>query len=237
MTRTIRLFIDFDGTITRDDVGDVLFQTFGAFEPIHSELLAGKHTVASYYRHATKLLRNDATPETIREFALRREVDPYVVSLFTWCEANGVDITVVSDGFDVYIEPILSLIGYGHLRRYSNALSWHEGTWEPSFPGASESCSCFCASCKRNVLLTLSGPDDVIIYVGDGRSDTCAAEHADIVFAKGTLAKHCETHGVAHHHFHTMFQVQQILERRLHDDDLRPRKQAERLRQRAIQGE
>jgi hypothetical protein len=34
-----------------------------------------------------------------------------------------------------------------------------------------------------------------------------------------------------------MFQVQQILERRLHDDDLRPRKQAERLRQRAIQGE
>lgn len=237
MTRTIRLFIDFDGTITCQDVGDALFQTFGSFEPIHGELLAGKHSVASYYRQSAALLRDDATPEAIQQFALTREVDPYVVSLFTWCALHSIDVTVVSDGFDVYIEPILSSIGFGHLRRYCNALSWHDGTWQPSFSGASESCSCFCASCKRNVLLTHAGPDDVIIYVGDGRSDTCAAEHADIVFAKGTLAKHCETHGVAHHHFHTMFQVQQILERRLRDDDLRPRKQAERLRQRAIQGE
>lgn len=237
MTRTIRLFIDFDGTITRQDVGDALFQTFGSFEPIHSELLQGKHTVASYYHQSASLLRSDATPEAIQQFALSREVDPYVVALFTWCASNAIDVTVVSDGFNVYIDPILSSIGFGHLRRYCNTLSWNEGIWQASFPGASESCACFCASCKRNVLLTLSAPDDIIIYVGDGRSDTCAAEHADVVFAKGTLAKHCEANGVAHHHFHTMFQVQQILERRLRDDDLRPRKQAERLRQRAIQSE
>lgn len=233
----IRLFIDFDGTITCQDVGDALFQTFGSFEPIHSELLQGKHTVASYYYQSASLLRCDATPEAIHRFALSREVDPYVVALFTWCASNAIDVTVVSDGFNVYIDPILSSIGFGHLRRYCNTLSWSEGTWQASFPGASESCACFCASCKRNVLLTLSAPDDIIIYVGDGRSDTCAAEHADVVFAKGTLAKHCEANGVAHHHFHTMFQVQQILERRLRDDDLRPRKQAERLRQRAIQSE
>ena len=237
MTRTIRLFIDFDGTITRQDVGDALFQTFGSFEPIHSELLQGKHTVASYYHQSASLLRSDATPEALQQFALSREVDPYVVALFTWCASNAIDVTVVSDGFNVYIDPILSSIGFGHLRRYCNTLSWNEGIWQASFPGASESCACFCASCKRNVLVTLSGPDDIIIYVGDGRSDTCAAEHADVVFAKGTLAKHCEANGVAHHHFHTMFQVQQILERRLRDDDLRPRKQAERLRQRAIQSE
>lgn len=237
MTRTIRLFIDFDGTITRQDVGDALFQTFGSFEPIHSELLQGKHTVATYYHQSASLLRSDATPEAIQQFALSREVDPYVVALFTWCASNAIDVTVVSDGFNVYIDPILSSIGFGHLRRYCNTLSWNEGIWQASFPGASESCACFCASCKRNVLVTLSGPDDIIIYVGDGRSDTCAAEHADVVFAKGTLAKHCEANGVAHHHFHTMFQVQQILERRLRDDDLRPRKQAERLRQRAIQSE
>lgn len=237
MTRTVRLFIDFDGTITRQDVGDALFQTFGSFEPVHSELLAGNHTVASYYQQSAGLLRSEATPEALRQFALSREVDPYVIALFTWCASNGIEVTVVSDGFDVYIEPILTSIGFGHLRRHCNVLTWNGGSWQPSFPGASESCGCFCASCKRNVLLTLAGPDDVIVYVGDGRSDTCAAEHADIVFAKGTLAKYCETHGVAHHHFHTMFQVQQILERRLIEDDLRPRKQAERLRQRAIQSE
>lgn len=237
MRHNVHLFIDFDGTIAINDVGDELFRTFGAFEPVHSELLQGLHTVAGYYERSASYLRREATPEAVRAFALSQDVDPYIVSLLTWCEAHAIDVTVVSDGFDVYIDPILDNIGFGSLRRYSNTLTYADGTWTPAFPGASESCSCFCASCKRNVLLTLAGPDDVIVYVGDGRSDTCAAEHADIVFAKGALAAHCEAHGVAHHHFHTMFQVQQILERRMRENDLRPRKQAERRRQQAIRSE
>lgn len=237
MKGKLRLFVDFDGTITSNDVGDALFTTFGSFEPLHSNLLQGKHTVAEYYQLAASMLQAEATPEAVQAFAVAQEVDPYFLALCAWCKDHDVDITVVSDGFDVYIDPILHHIGANALPRFCNTLTYDGSQWTASFPGASESCSCFCASCKRNVLLTLAGPDDVIVYIGDGRSDTCAAEHADIVFAKGTLARYCETHGVAHHHFRSMFTVIQILDRRLREHDLRPRKQAERLRQRATQHE
>jgi 2,3-diketo-5-methylthio-1-phosphopentane phosphatase len=237
MKGRLRLFIDFDGTITQNDVGDALITTFSVFEPLHSQLLDGRFSVAEYYRRAAELFRSDVAPHDVVAFARSQEVDPYFMALCAWCAEHDVEMTIVSDGFDVYIDPILEHIGAEALPRFCNTLVYDGVSWTASFPGASESCSCFCASCKRNVLLTISGPDDVIIYVGDGRSDTCAAEHADIVFAKGTLARYCEANGIAHHHFRSLFTVQQILDRRLRDNDMRARKQAERLRQRAIQSE
>ena len=34
------------------------------------------------------------------------------------------------------------------------------------------------------------------ILIGDGRSDFCAADTADLVIAKGALAEHCQTSGI-----------------------------------------
>jgi len=34
--------------------------------------------------------------------------------------------------------------------------------------------------------------------VGDGASDFCAAEHADLVFSKSRLTRFCRTRGVPH---------------------------------------
>ena len=41
-----------------------------------------------------------------------------------------------------------------------------------------------CANCKRNHLLTKSGDESVIVYIGNGSSDQCPSRYADIVFAK-----------------------------------------------------
>lgn len=237
MPRKVRLYLDFDGTVTRKDVGDELFRTFGEFEPVHTELLAGKHTVAAYYEISSSRLRADATPQAINAFARTQELDANLVALVSWARSVDIDVMIVSDGFGVYIRPIMAMAGLADVDVRCNELDHQDGTWQPSFPGASESCACFCASCKRNVLLDTAGPDDVIVYVGDGRSDTCAAEHADIVFAKGALASHCEMHGIAHHHFHTLFDVLHILRRRVGAGDLRPRLQAERRRKQAFEAE
>lgn len=237
MSRNVRLFIDFDGTITTTDVGDELFRTFGALEPAHSELMSGKMSVAQYYILACSTLRSDCTPETLDAFARSQEVDANFVSLLDWCRASGIDVTVVSDGFDAYIIPILTAANVMPLNVHCNRLSYSNSRWTPTFPMASESCQCFCASCKRNVLLQDAAPADVIVYVGDGLSDTCAAEHADVVFAKGALAAHCATNGVAHHQFHTLFDVLAILQARHRKGDFRPRLQAERMRKRAVEAE
>jgi len=233
------LFIDFDGTIATNDVSDELFKTFGKFEPVHSQLLDGQFGVAEYYRRSASLLGVHATPQAIHEFARSQHVDPSFASLLQLCASHNISVTVVSDGFDVYIEPILEPYRNGIANVMCNTLTYDGNTcqWQPAFPGASESCSCFCASCKRNVLLTTAGPDDVIIYIGDGRSDRCAVQHADVVFAKAGLRTWCSANGVPHHPIHGLGEACSILERRLRTGDLRPRKQAEVARKHAFQAE
>ncbi len=45
------------------------------------------------------------------------------------------------------------------------------------------------------------------VLVGDGASDAKAAEIADFVFAKGTLADWCAREGIAHQRFTDLFDL------------------------------
>jgi 2-hydroxy-3-keto-5-methylthiopentenyl-1-phosphate phosphatase len=58
-----------------------------------------------------------------------------------------------------------------------------------------------------------------IIYIGDGRSDICAAKEADIVFAKDTLLEYFKKHDLPCAEFYDLGTVYQYLsERTLHDE-------------------
>lgn len=234
---SVRLYIDFDNTISIGDVGDELVRTFGSFEPLHTELHRGDFTVAEYYRRAVSTFRADTTPESICAWTGNIEIDPSFVTLAMWCRNNNISLTVVSDGFDVYIEPLMKRIGLGEIPVHCNRLVMSESGWSLQFPGASESCSCFCASCKRNALLRTSADDDVIIYIGDGMSDTCAAEHADVVIAKGTLAAYCTANGIPHHHFRTLADAVHVLRSVAQKNGFRQRRQAQLARKRAFERE
>ncbi len=234
----VHLFIDFDGTISINDVGDELISSFGDFQPLIRQLLDGRITVAEYYRRAASSFSAGATPEAVHAFALTQQLDQGIGPLVRWCKSHDIPVTVVSDGFDVYIRPLLTeagLIDAVSLR--SNQLTFEGGSWTPSFPGASESCSCFCASCKRNVILGGIADDDVVVYIGDGLSDTCAVRYADVVFAKGTLAASCTEEGIPHHPYRSLTEVLIILQRRMAQSDFPRRRQAILARKRAFESE
>jgi len=234
----VHLVLDFDGTITVRDTGDDLFRTFGQFEPIHSQLLQGEMSVAEYYRRSTALLTSNLTPDEVRTWANERVIDPGLADLVHLCRRYDVHVVVASDGFDAYITPILERAEIGEVDVHCNTLAPQpDGTWAVSFPGASESCTCFCASCKRNAVLSHLGEGDILIYVGDGRSDTCAASHADIIFAKDHLAAWCTEERIPHHPFKTLHDVQRLLAGRFANGYLKSRRQAVLARMRAIQAE
>jgi 2,3-diketo-5-methylthio-1-phosphopentane phosphatase len=174
----------------------------------------------------------------MEEFVQRQEIDAGLAPLLAWSREHSIPATVVSDGFDVYIRPLLKReLGDAAIPIASNTLSYEGGLWKPAFPGASESCSCFCASCKRNVILSAIGDDDVVIYVGDGLSDACAVRYADVVFAKGTLAASCTEEGIPHHTYRSLTEVLIILQRRMRDNDFPRRRQARLARKRAYESE
>lgn len=234
----VLVFLDFDGTISMDDVGDELISTYGDFEPLMRELLGGQISVAEYYRRAAASFSSEATPQSVTAFALSQQLDPGIGPLVHWCRDNNMPVKVVSDGFDVYIRPLLSKSGIiDDVTIHSNQLRYEGGKWTPAFPAASESCSCFCASCKRNVVLQYVADDDIVVYAGDGMSDACAVRFADIVFAKGTLAASCTAEGIPHHTYRSLTEVLIILQRRLAEGDFPRRRQAVLARKRAFESE
>lgn len=235
---SIHVFLDFDGTISRNDVGDEIVRAFGSFEPLHSELLSGNMTVAEYYQRAVETFAPDTTPESLAAFVIKQELDAGVEPLLRWLRMNSLPTYVVSDGFDVYIRPLLEHVDSArNVPVYCNRLQWDGVAFTATFPGATESCTCFCASCKRNAVISNIALDDLVIYIGDGRSDTCAVQYADIVFAKGSLAAFCTAEGIPFHHYRTLYDVLIILQTRHQHDDFRTRRQAFLARKRAVEAE
>lgn len=218
--------LDFDGTITVKDVSDALFAEFADFERLTSALIGGRLTVAQYYSAAFASMGAACSPDRLAIWLRSIAVDPGFTGLVRWLRSKGIPLRIVSDGFDIYIQPILASVGLADIPVYSNIAVWRNHQFVPEFPGATDSCSCFCASCKRNAVLRSVPEQEVIVYVGDGRSDTCAVEHADIVFAKGYLAAYCNEKRIPHHPYKSLADVQRILSSLLSRKAVRNRRQA-----------
>ena len=112
----------------------------------------------------------------------------------------------------MYIQWTLDKLGLGDIHFSANH-AWFEGRrLHVEFPWASAECET-CGNCKRDHLMRCREQSDRIIYIGDGHSDCCPVEHADVVIAKGTLAEHCRTAGTEFAEFRDFRDVIEILER------------------------
>ena len=232
--QNIAVFTDFDGTITKLDIGDEIFKVFGEFEPHHSLLMEGTLGISEYWNIVCNSLR--VGKKEIEEFALKAETDMYFAKFAEYCKSNEIDIKVISDGFDAYIYPVLIQLGLDWVKVRCNSMKFLNGKIEPVFPLASESCECLCASCKRNAMLNEVPEKTIIVFIGDGVSDYCAAEHADIIFAKGKLAAYCNANKLPHYPYNTFFDVIRIFEK-IFPDKLKQRNQADLLRRKAFETE
>ncbi len=245
---SIHIFTDFDGTITREDLGDAIFRVFGEFDTYYPRLQRGELTVPEYWKLLCASIKPETTLEEMRSWASKQAADPAFAPFVRFCRDNSIPLTVVSDGFDVYIETVVErelmpILAEGEqstelLPRYCNRLLRSEnGVFTPFFPGRDESCTCFCASCKRNSVLRTIPQNALIIYIGDGYSDFCAAEHADIIFAKKSLAAYCNKNHLPHYPYASFQDVQKIVEGLIARRRLRPRHQAVLKRKLAFETE
>jgi len=203
------VFTDFDGTITVTDIGDALFGHFGDRQKcsdVFDLYRTGQITAKECWRRGCKTVPAVSKDE-LQSFALTHAVDGSFKEFVSYCTAKKIGVSVLSDGFDVYIDPVLKREGLDWLPRFSNTLQFNpDGTMEPVFPYPDANCD-RCANCKRNHLLTNSGDHHVIVYIGDGYSDRCPVQYADVVFAKDSLVSFCETRNITFHRFETFADV------------------------------
>jgi 2-hydroxy-3-keto-5-methylthiopentenyl-1-phosphate phosphatase len=82
-----------------------------------------------------------------------------------------------------------------------------------------------------------AAPESRIVYIGDGVSDFCPAEHADIIFAKKELAAYCNRQRLPHYPFTTLSDVARQIRLLLLRRRIRPRYQAQLRRKGVWEGE
>ncbi|HLF19464.1 MAG TPA: HAD-IB family phosphatase, partial [Bacteroidota bacterium] len=173
------------------------------------------------------------TEESLGGFVDQFSLDPHFSDFVRFCSQREIPLTILSDGLDFYVERLLRKHGLGYLTWFANHLTLvKEGNFSrlvPEFPYTDSECT-QCGNCKRNHLLTMSGEDDIVVYVGDGISDRCPVRYADIVFAKKDLIRYCQEKNITFHEFSSFLDVRKRMERILQQKRIRKRREAEMAR-------
>jgi 2-hydroxy-3-keto-5-methylthiopentenyl-1-phosphate phosphatase len=238
----LKVFFDFDGTIVTEDVGDAFFLRFGgATCQKHVQAYrAGELSAMECFRREAAEIGTLNLGEA-EAFLKERQMTPGFGECVAFLRARGVEFHVVSDGLDFYIHRLLESHGVKGVSVFCNKLLLHDaggGRFRPEieYPYTAEECD-RCACCKRNILLGLVDEEDVLAYVGEGYSDRCAAQYADIVFAKDDLQRFCQRENISYFLYRDFFDVRARLEHLLSRRKLRRRRSAVLKRKEAFQRE
>jgi len=203
MDKTLKIFVDFDGTITKIDVGEAFGNHFGNKEKndeVIAEWIDGKVSSTDVWKIMLQYIQ-PFNQKDFDEFIGRIEIDETFVPFVQFCRQNNFGTMVLSDGFDLYIKKILEREGLADVQVYCNELSVNEkNEYVLNFPYGDEECK-LCGNCKRNHILTHTADEDFIIYIGDGYSDKCPIQFCDFIFAKGALLKYCEINRITYFPF------------------------------------
>ena len=132
--------------------------------------------------------------ELLRREAAEMPQDGAFPSFVESARSRGAIVEVVSDGFGFYVASNLATLGVHDVFIATNENRVGEGSAGMSFPFGHPSCF-VCGTCKRERVRLHQAAGRVVVFVGDGTSDRYAAAHADVVFAKGSLARICSAEG------------------------------------------
>jgi 2-hydroxy-3-keto-5-methylthiopentenyl-1-phosphate phosphatase len=213
----VRIYIDFDGTITERDVGDSIFERF-----LRPELLsAGWHEhIIEEWKAGRLSSRECLAIECENTVVTRAELDgllethtlmPGFREFTEFCGRKRIPVEILSDGLDYYIAFILERFGIEGIPVRANRLHFTDGSLKAEFPYEDRGCG-RCGNCKRWHIESNRLESERIVYVGDGYSDRYAIKSADTVFARADLAGYCDRSGIPYHPFRDFHDVLHTLE-------------------------
>lgn len=199
------IICDFDGTIARVDVTDAVLEKFAdpAWRTVEREWLAGTITARQCMERQARMI--DAPPSRLDALLAIIPLTDGFTEFAGFCESNGLDMLIVSDGMDYAIKRILADNGMDSIPVIANRLRFQgEAGYRLDFPYGSPGCGS--GVCKCEVAKAGGGE---ILLIGDGHSDICLADAASFVLAKRdkSLHRHCEAYAIPHAVYDDFFDV------------------------------
>ena len=214
------VFSDFDGTISRLDVIDIILEEFADASWRKVEELWLKGEIGSRECLEQQMALVQASQTQLGALIDAIPLDPDFQAFYSFIRDQKLPFYIVSDGFDYVIRRVLRRVGAnGELHNgrhlFASALRWEAGRIRVSFPHGKTDCAHGCATCKPAVIRRVRKQHRPVIFVGDGLSDRFAVEAADVIFAKKDLLAYCRKNGLACQPFETFRDVQAGVEQLL----------------------
>jgi 2-hydroxy-3-keto-5-methylthiopentenyl-1-phosphate phosphatase len=198
----MRIFCDFDGTIAKVDTTDLVLKKLAdpAWEELEARWTRGEITAAECMRGQVALIGgDDAALDAVLDTV---ELADGFKDFVAWCQANAVPLTVVSDGVDRFIARILDRHDLAHLPVIANHMVGNDVVGRRlEQPWSRTGCAAGSGVCKCQVATRETDADDLMVFVGDGRSDFCVSGRADLLFARDKLAAYARARAMPHHEF------------------------------------
>lgn len=193
------LFSDFDGTITLKDSNEQLVRYYGNERVKRDEALfvAGKATNREVILRHYGAMR--LSPEAYYSVLYPIPLDHAFVQFYSAVKSSGGDITVLTGSAIEGVRNYLRKNGLGDITVYGNRMRIEDGVivlYPADKPRDTLCGEGPCAFCKSARLAEARKSGKQVVYIGDGLTDLCAAKHADVLFAKSTLARYCEENGI-----------------------------------------
>jgi len=194
------VLMDYDGTITTRDCNEVVLQNYtgDAWRDLwEARVDSGEIGHAECFRGQMGLIRAPRA-EVIAAMAAAAEPAAGVAEFLAAIQARGARIAVVSVGIAEAIASAWKRLGLPPVELHASELlgdeaSGYDARFDPVF---GECPRCGPGGCKSGAVRELAEIGDAVAMFGDGVSDLCLAREADIVFAKGSLARLCVTEGI-----------------------------------------
>ena len=213
MAKPLAIILDFDKTITTTDIGETIVEHFGSpgWEHGIDRFRSGEYGIREIWEYEISHLPNDRVQE-MTAYALEiAELRAGLPELLVYAAANDMPVEVASNGMDFYVRGILSANGMDHLHSAAPGIApGPDGRQRLTFAEGHVQCP-RTGLCKCDRVWEHRRSGRVVAYAGDGISDLCVANQADIVFARDSLARHCAGTGVPFTPFEDFFEVLEAL--------------------------
>ncbi len=206
------IFTDFDGTITKIDTLNMVLDKFASknWREIEDRVTAGKleekKALQAEFDLVNVPLKN--VLKYIKEYV---EIDLTFLDFAKWCTNKNINLIVLSGGFSEFIKIVFSKFGITDIPFYSNSINVKNSKWTV-IPSPIKKIKNLCNHCKTQHLTQAKKSGCKIVYIGDGNTDRCPAENADIIFAKDSLRLHMQKLEKEYYSFENFKSVQQQLQ-------------------------
>lgn len=213
-TTRLAVFSDFDGTIAHPDTLNFLTETFSSLEfrqGIGRRIASGELSLREGIQQEVATIRG-SLQEVLLFLKEHVEIDSAFPAFAQWCFAQHIPLTILSAGIKDVIEDLLRPCELKEVKILANPLRIVEGRWSLQFlddtPWGHD---------KASVVRQAKADGSYVVYLGDGLSDRGAARSADLVFAKGGLARYCAEEHIPYTELVNFCLVQKELMRVLHE--------------------